>query len=428
MAIRCNCGRRRARVRRCASRSSVLRATIIPSICSPGLRPRRKRCSGVAKPRLGSERQMAFSSQPGADSGRARTSRAGPTSRCRASGSCRVSGQAPAAAGYRLRFAVPADWAGHRVKLRFDAVYSKADVWMNGTPVGSHLGAFTPFELDVTRAILPGKENVLALAVASDSLADALTVGLEMVGHPMGGIIRKVSMFAVPEVNVSSLHVETIFDRQYRNAVLRVLVDVANESAKAAGGTALHFTLREYGAGGASGQPQPGNASSGATESCPARCCREVIEIPVDAPKKWDAEHPNLYVLDLRFAFWRPALLDPAAVRLPAGGDPGRQVPAQRPADPLARHVAPGHAPLDGPDRLLGDQQTGHPVAGVGELQQYLHLRLSSRRRDPRPLRRGGPVRDGRAGHLLGLPRTTAAALRSTIPRSSPIIFSRSWR
>ena len=86
------------------------------------------------------------------------------------------------AAGYCLRFQAPADWTGQRVKLRFAAVYSKAEVWLNGTPVGSHLGAFTPFELDVTSALLPGKENVLSMAVTSDSLSDALTVGLEMVG------------------------------------------------------------------------------------------------------------------------------------------------------------------------------------------------------------------------------------------------------
>ena len=195
------------------------------------------------------------------------------------------------AGGYRLRFQAPADWAGRRVKLRFDAVYSKAQVWMNGKAVGSHLGAFTPFELDVTSAILPGKENVLALAVTSDTLADALTVGLEMVGHAMGGIIRKVSMFVVPPINVSSLHVETRFDREYRNATLHVLVDIANETErwKPIPDAELTFSLREHGSVGA-----PMKLTSvklpelGRTE-----VLSQEIEIPIDAPKKWDAEHPT---------------------------------------------------------------------------------------------------------------------------------------
>ena len=212
------------------------------------------------------------------------------------------------AAGYRLRFQAPADWSGQQVKLRFDAVYSKAEVWMNGTPVGSHLGAFTPFELDVTKAIVPGKENLLALAVTSDSLSDAMTVGLEMVGHPMGGIIRKVRLFAVPPVNISSLHVDTTFDREYRDATLRVLIDVVNELAgeghipgtpwgkiAAVQGCELVFSLREYGSSGAPVELIPAQFKLPAI--APAQFVSETIEIPINAPNKWDAEHPNLYVL-----------------------------------------------------------------------------------------------------------------------------------
>jgi beta-galactosidase/beta-glucuronidase len=212
------------------------------------------------------------------------------------------------AAGYRLRFQAPVDWTGQRVKVRFDAVYSKAEVWMNGTPIGSHLGAFTPFEFDVTKAILPGKENLLALAVSSDSLSDALTVGLEMAGHPMGGIIRKVSLFAIPPVNISSLHVDTSFDSEYRNATMRVSIDVTNETptkeplpnnpwakTSSINDAELTLSLREYGPSGRSVAITP------STLKLPALAVAEVVSqeiaVSIEAPKKWDAEHPNLYVL-----------------------------------------------------------------------------------------------------------------------------------
>jgi len=200
------------------------------------------------------------------------------------------------AGGYRLRFPAPADWAGHRIKVRFDAVYSKAEVWMNGKPAGSHLGAFTPFEVDASDTLLPGKDNVLALAVTSESLADILTVGREMVGHAMGGIIRKVQIFAVPDLNIASLHVETSFDGEYRNATLRVFLDVANEGKKDVEGAQAHFALREYGADGKQLNFDP------ATVQLPkikvGETFSQAIEIPVAAPKKWDAEHPNLYILE----------------------------------------------------------------------------------------------------------------------------------
>jgi beta-galactosidase/beta-glucuronidase len=200
------------------------------------------------------------------------------------------------AGGYRLRFLVPADWAGHRIKVRFDAVYSKAEVWLNGVPVGSHLGAFTPFEVDVSEAAVPGKDNVLALAVTSESLADILTVGREMVGHPMGGIIRKVRIFAVPEVNISSLHVETTFDGELRNATLHVLLDVANEGGKDAEAAQTHFALREYGVDGKPLNLDPATVKLPKIKA--GETLSQVIDIPVESPKKWDAEHPNLYVLE----------------------------------------------------------------------------------------------------------------------------------
>lgn len=209
---------------------------------------------------------------------------------------------------YRLRFQAPADWAGQRAKLRFDAIYSKADVFLNGLPVGSHLGAFTPFELDVTKAIQPGQQNVLDVAVASDTLSDALTVGLEMVGHSMGGIIRKVSLFSLPPVNVSSLHVDTSFEPNYEDSTMHVLIDIVNETTgkdplpnNPWGQSApikdiqLTLSLREFGSAATPVEISP------SIFKVPALSTGEVvspeIRIPVAAPKKWDAEHPNLYLL-----------------------------------------------------------------------------------------------------------------------------------
>ena len=55
--------------------------------------------------------------------------------------------EASGAALYRRSFAVPEDWRGRQVALRFGAVSYLAEVILNGTPVGSHEGGDLPFEV-----------------------------------------------------------------------------------------------------------------------------------------------------------------------------------------------------------------------------------------------------------------------------------------
>ena len=111
-------------------------------------------------------------------------------------------------ATYTRRFDVPADWQGRTVKLRFDAVHAVCGVLVNGQPVGGHEGGFVPFELDVTNAIRPGG-NEIVVRVLSESVADSVSCISQYAAHQVGGIVRKVTLFAVPRVFVSKLWYET---------------------------------------------------------------------------------------------------------------------------------------------------------------------------------------------------------------------------
>lgn len=200
------------------------------------------------------------------------------------------------AAGYRNDFVVPASWAGYRVKLRCDAVYSDATVWVNGRPAGGHLGGFTPFELDVTGLVRVGQRNRMALAVKNESLADTMASGTRYAAHALGGITRNLYLFAVPALNVSSLQVATTFDHAYRNATLRVMLQVANERSTPVSHVRARLTLV-----GPNGRPvaiRPAVVELPTLQ--PGQSRDQVVEIPVTAPAAWDPEHPNLYRLTCR--------------------------------------------------------------------------------------------------------------------------------
>jgi beta-galactosidase/beta-glucuronidase len=202
-------------------------------------------------------------------------------------------------AGYYRTVKVPADWAGRRIKLKCDAIYSQGQVFVNGREAGiTHEGGFTPSEMDLTGLIKPGEVNSVAVKVRNDTIADTLSFMSTYAQHPLGGITRKIYLFAVPEMNISRLLVTTAFDKDYLNAVLTVKATVTNESSRDADEASLALRLSDP-----SGRDVPITLSKFKLPALKAGATAEQeLLIPVTAPLKWDPEHPHLYSLsvDLR--------------------------------------------------------------------------------------------------------------------------------
>ena len=106
---------------------------------------------------------------------------------------------------YSRTFEAPADWSGHGIRLRFDAVHSSARVYVNGMPVGFHEGAFEVFEFDITEAIRAGK-NDLDVHVQSGTLSDQLAFASLYASHDLGGITRKVTLYPVPHIHLAAAY------------------------------------------------------------------------------------------------------------------------------------------------------------------------------------------------------------------------------
>lgn len=191
-------------------------------------------------------------------------------------------------AGYRRTFILPEDWSGRRVKLRFDGVSSECRVYLNGTEAGYHLGGMTAFELDITPLLKPG-ENEVALAVRSESLADMLGSLTQYAAHQIGGITRKVTLFAVPEVHVSDVRVVTDLDERYENAELKVGLTVTNTSGRTAKGTAVRLSV-----GGL-----PVAVSRELPQLAPGATWKGVLTAKVERPQLWNNEQPELYTLNV---------------------------------------------------------------------------------------------------------------------------------
>ena len=181
---------------------------------------------------------------------------------------------------YRKSFTVPADYAGKHTILRFDGVYSHARLFVNGTFVREHHGGFTRWETDITPFVRPGKKNEIRLEV-TDRLDD-ISYASGYAHHPIGGILRDVTLFALPETCLYDFYAETHLDAAYEDAVLKI-----GYSSPVVGGAEVAYTLADP-----SGRRYPL-----AQSRFPLKEGGNMNELPVKNPLKWDAEHPNLYTL-----------------------------------------------------------------------------------------------------------------------------------
>ena len=92
--------------------------------------------------------------------------------------------------------------------LFFYGVNYKCDVWVNGKLAGSHVGGFTPFEIDVTDLIEYDAKNLIAVRV--DNTATKFTVppqGVDWFNY--GGIYRDVCLYGTGETWLDDVAVIT---------------------------------------------------------------------------------------------------------------------------------------------------------------------------------------------------------------------------
>ncbi|MBD5307748.1 MAG: beta-galactosidase [Bacteroides sp.] len=182
---------------------------------------------------------------------------------------------------YRRSVKVPADFAGKTIVLRFDGTYSDCTLSINGEKIREHKGGFTRWETDVTKQIRPRKTNTIELTLTDP--IDEISYASGYAHHPVAGILRDVTLFALPKDHLTNLTIEALPDKDYRNATAKIAFEYSGKSA----GSMAEIKLTAP-----DGTPLP--------TSCTAvKEGLNMIELPIEDAQLWDAEHPRLYHLEL---------------------------------------------------------------------------------------------------------------------------------
>jgi beta-glucuronidase len=115
--------------------------------------------------------------------------------------------------------------AGERHVLRIGAAAYECKVFLNGQYLGRHLGASTPFAVDISGALKDGANHLM---LCIDNRRSATRVPMNHTDwFNYGGPYREVDIFATPHAHIRDLFVHLVPDGTFRQ--IRVQAEVAGE-------------------------------------------------------------------------------------------------------------------------------------------------------------------------------------------------------
>ena len=213
---------------------------------------------------------------------------------------------------YRRSLHIPAEAAGKRVFVDFEGVMTASTVYLNGEKLGSYKGGYTPFSFELTRAMKPGAENLLAVEVDSTERADIPPFGHEIDYLTFGGIYREVAIRVVPQVFLENIYARP---QNVLGPNPTVAVQCFLDRSAAAGparNLSLHATLFKIGsetplATATLRIPEPGLTRHDEADADQARGALPPVSPPPNAftltlkdlgtVDLWDLDHPHLYTV-----------------------------------------------------------------------------------------------------------------------------------
>ncbi|KAG5983288.1 hypothetical protein E4U55_000366 [Claviceps digitariae] len=187
---------------------------------------------------------------------------------------------------YRHFFHVPSTWpANSQLRLRFDGVDSAYHVWVNKMLVGYAQGSRNPAEFDVTDHVDRTGPNEVVVRVYQWSDGTYIE---DQDQWWLSGIFRDVNLISFPRENrIEDWFLRTDLDTNYEHGTLQASVDLLVQRSQK-----LVVSISELDTNG-------GNTIATAECSVKAGDTTAELSIPVSSPRKWTAETPYLYNVEL---------------------------------------------------------------------------------------------------------------------------------
>ena len=187
---------------------------------------------------------------------------------------------------YQNTIFLPLEWASKRIFLKFYGVQSVADLFVNGSYVGSHRGAATAFTFEITDKVRFGADNGLLVVVSNSYRDDVLPTSTDM--NLYGGIFRDVELIATETTAISPLYFGS-------DGVLVHPRSVDGERAE--GEIEVHITSKQESNCMLNIQIENSEGRTVFARRQKVHIEDEPVMVPfaIENPELWASEHPSLY-------------------------------------------------------------------------------------------------------------------------------------
>lgn len=210
-------------------------------------------------------------------------------------------GRSPDYAGvawYRTEIHAPMDWQAKFVRTEFEAVFHTAHVFLNGEPIGEHIGkGYTAFTCDLTPALRFAESNELVVRV-DNSFSDTMLPRAKSFDWANdGGITRPVHLLVTPRVFIERMEIDAEPDLEKRNASVAIRAVIRNTSSTEQPVQIAGFIARE-----GEGGKRTSIAESAVRVPPDAVRMVRLDAVILGSPALWHFDSPELYIAELTLA------------------------------------------------------------------------------------------------------------------------------
>ena len=208
-----------------------------------------------------------------------------------------VTGNYTGVSWFETEVDIPAEWKDRRIAMNIGSVRFRAEIFVNHQLAGYDLVNSTPFSIDITPFIEPGKKNVITFRITDpngnfnwkDSQVYTWGVYRTNPSHGFGGITGKVELEATGKLYVKDVFIKN----QPEPHAIEVEVRAANETGASVTNKELCLEIKEHPNG------QTVYRKNVRLESLKEGENLQTYQIKVSNAHLWSVDSPRLYDLKI---------------------------------------------------------------------------------------------------------------------------------